>query len=105
MVNPARWALVISWRTLPVPAVRVSRRPVLMPCRTRGLSYGLGARVSSCWQEADVGRRAWRAATRRPMMRVKAAAGAGAGSASCWEEMPSRYQRYQRSRQARRTLF
>jgi putative resolvase len=69
--------------TLPVPAVRVNQRAVLVsPAGPAVWSYGLRAGVSWYGQEADVGRQGARLARRAagpdgPVMRVEAAVGSG----------------------------
>jgi putative resolvase len=68
--------------TLPVPAVRVNQRTVLVSPDTAAAAYGLYARVSSHDQKPDLGRRvarltAWAADAGGQVVRVEAEVGSG----------------------------
>jgi putative resolvase len=77
--------------TLPVPAVRVNSRSVLVALDTAAAAAGKGglglyARVSSHDQEPDLGRQvarlaAWAAASGQPIARVEAEVGSGMSGA------------------------
>jgi putative resolvase len=109
-VNLAEWTRVQGIRpqtayrwfregTLPVPAVRVNQRTVLVspgaPAGPAAWSYGLYARVSSYGYKADLGRQvarltSWAAGAGGLVVRVEAGAGSGvngsrARSAAYWQ--------------------